>query len=208
MRYESMPRMSPNSSDQRRASTVHCVNKAVHKGHWNMQLISSYRPWSHFIEFSFDFFPQVIYWIQIRTESRSWHDSDVALLEKVPACGHCPAGTCDACDGHTRVQCEVEGPDWNTAEPWCHYLYLVQYSERYQVQLYDWSRWLLCPPQWVSLHHICVTFTSSSPDPYSVIRRRNTSCWRRIKRGVVTRAWLVRERSLVLLVVLYRCYGW
>ena len=99
------------SNGHRRASPVHGVNKAVDKGHWNMQLKSSYRPWLHFIEFSLDFFPQVIYWIQIRTESRPWHDSDVALLEMVPACGHCPAGTCDAGDGQNRVQREVEGLD-------------------------------------------------------------------------------------------------
>ena len=35
------------------------------------------------IEFSLDFVPQVLYWIQIWTEGRHWHDSDVLLLEKV-----------------------------------------------------------------------------------------------------------------------------
>ena len=47
------------------------------------QICCSYRPWSHFIEFSLDFVPQVLCLIQIRTEGRPWHDSDVVLLEKV-----------------------------------------------------------------------------------------------------------------------------
>ena len=47
------------------------------------QLCCSYRPWSHFIEFSLDFVTQVLYWIQIRTEGRPWHYSDIVLLEKV-----------------------------------------------------------------------------------------------------------------------------
>ena len=46
------------------------------------------------------------------------------------AAGHCPAGTCDAGDSQNRAQCEVEGLDWYTAEPWPHYLYLGLYSER------------------------------------------------------------------------------
>ena len=81
------------SIDHRHASPVHAVNKAVDKGHWNRgpypegnytQICCSYRPWSHFIEFSLDFVPQVLYWIRLRTDGRSWHDSDVVLLAKVP----------------------------------------------------------------------------------------------------------------------------
>ena len=30
-----------------------------------------------------DLVPQVIYWIQIRTDGRPWHGSDVVLLDKV-----------------------------------------------------------------------------------------------------------------------------
>ena len=80
------------SVDYRYASPVHGTNKAVDKGHWNRgpypeksytEICCSYRPWSHFIAFSLDFVPRVLYWIQIRTEGRPWHDSDVVLLEKV-----------------------------------------------------------------------------------------------------------------------------
>ena len=69
------------------------MNKAVDKDHWNrgpypkknyLQICCSYRLWSHFIEFSLDFGPQVLYWNQTRTEGRPWHASDVVLLEKVP----------------------------------------------------------------------------------------------------------------------------
>ena len=72
---------------------MHEVNKPVDKGHWNRgpcpensytQICRSYRPWSHFIEFSLDFVPQVLYRIQIRTEGRAWNNADIVLLEKVP----------------------------------------------------------------------------------------------------------------------------
>ena len=38
----------------------------------------------------------------------------------------------------------------NSAEPWRHYLDLGQYSERWQVQLFDWSWWL--PNPWCFVH--------------------------------------------------------
>ena len=91
--YESIPRVYPVRVDQRHASPVHRMNKAVDKGHWNRdpypeksytQTSCSYKPSSHFSEFYLDFFSQVLYLIQIRTKGRPWHDSDVVLLEKVP----------------------------------------------------------------------------------------------------------------------------
>ena len=109
------------SVDHRQASPVYGVNKAVDKGHWNRgpyrensytQICCSYRPWSHFIEFSLGFVQQVLYWIQIWTEDWPWHDSDVVLLEKVPdGSGSVGAGTCNADDCQNRAQCEVEGFD-------------------------------------------------------------------------------------------------
>ena len=52
-------------------------------------ICSIYRLWLHFIGFSLD----VLYWIQIRTEDRPWHDSDVLLMEKVPG------GSGSECEG-------------------------------------------------------------------------------------------------------------
>ena len=58
-----------------------------------------------------DLVPQVIYWIQIRTDGRPWHGSDVVLLEKVSGgSGSVGAGN-GAGDGQNRVQCEVEELD-------------------------------------------------------------------------------------------------
>ena len=74
-RYALIHCVSPMSVDHRHASPVHGVNKAVDIGHWNrgpypeksyIQICCSYRPWSHFIELSLDFVPQIV------------------LLEKVP----------------------------------------------------------------------------------------------------------------------------
>ena len=63
------------SVDHRHASPVHGVNKAVDKGHWNLV-------------------PQVLYWIQIRTEDRPWHDSDDVLLESPWWLWQCGRGPC------------------------------------------------------------------------------------------------------------------
>ena len=110
------------SVDHRHASPVHGVNKVVDKCHWNggpypensyIQICCSYRPWKHCIVLSLDFVPQVLYWFQLRTEGRPWHDSDVVLLENVPGgSGSVGAGIIlleHSGDGQNRAQCEVEG---------------------------------------------------------------------------------------------------
>ena len=88
-RYESIPRVSPMSVDHRHAFPFHGVNKAVDKGHWTDSLRNVILRFVAVIVIgrtSFSFlwisFPQVLFWIQIRTEGRSWYDSDV-LLEKI-----------------------------------------------------------------------------------------------------------------------------
>ena len=69
------------------------------KGRWNRGPYSKKKYiWPHFIEYSLDFVPQVLYWIQIRTgQAMSWFwccaagESPWWLWQ----CGrgHCPAGT-------------------------------------------------------------------------------------------------------------------
>ena len=72
------------------------------------------------MDLSLDFVSHVLYRIQIRTEGRPWHDSDVVLLEKVPEMLCMGAGSAllerDSDDGQNRAQCEVEGLDWYKAE--------------------------------------------------------------------------------------------
>ena len=56
---------------------IKAIGTTAHPEKSYIQICCSYRPWSHFIEVSLDFVPQALYWIQIRTEGRPWHDSEV-----------------------------------------------------------------------------------------------------------------------------------
>ena len=104
-------------------------------------------------------------WIQIRTEGRPWHDSDV-LLEKVPG-GSDSVGAGIVLLEHVMLVTAKIGQDVKSKD-------------------------LIGIPQnrddinstWANHTCICVTFTSSSLDPYSAIRRRNTEPTFLMRRGL------------------------
>ena len=184
-RYELIPRVSPMRVDHRHASPVHGVNKAVDKGHWNRgpypekiytQSCCSYRPWTQAIEFSLNFVPQMLYCVQIRTDGRPWHDSDVVLLENVPGGSSRVGG---GIVPRAKIVYSVKSKD------------LIDTHQSRDAITSTWAKdnrssfmtdpdgspnHEALPTAWVSLQHTCisVTFTSSSPDRYSAIRRRNT----------------------------------
>jgi hypothetical protein len=168
------------------------VKKAVDEGHRNCcpypkesytQICSSYRPWSHFIESSLDFVPQVLYWIQIRTEGRPWHGYDVVLLEKVPGDpGSVGAGIVllehvilvTAKIGHnvrSKDLIDISLSRDAITSAWANIL--KDHRSSFMVDADGTPNHDVSTSPRVSLHHacICVTFTSSSPDPYSAIRR-------------------------------------
>ena len=148
------------------------------------QICCSYRPLSHFIEFSLDCGPQVLCWLQIQTEDRPWHHSYIVLMEKVPGCSDSVGAgivllehvmPVTAKIGHNvKLKDLMDIPQSRDAitSTWAN---ILKDNRSRLIPMFP-KPWCSVHPMCFSLHHtcICVTSTSSSPDPYSAIRRRNT----------------------------------
>ena len=120
-----------------------------------------------------DFVPEVLYWIQIRTECRPWHDSDV--LEKVPGCsGSVGAGI--VLLNNVKSKDLIDIPESRDAITSTRANILNDNRLSFTIDPDGSSNHDDLPTPRVSLHHtcICATFTYSSLDPHSANRRRNT----------------------------------
>ena len=117
-------------------------------------------------------------------------------------CRHCPAGTYKAGDSRNWTQCEVEGLDWYTqsrdaiTSTWANIL--KENRSSFMIDPDGSPNSDALPTLWVSLYNtcICITFTSSSPDPYSAICHRNRE---------LTFIWEEDSSPLLIVLMLTSC---